>query len=63
VCSWAVDHGFTHLVAEYDARNLASAGVARAAGFVEIDRRRGDMTYDHGGSPGDRIVAELRAAR
>jgi RimJ/RimL family protein N-acetyltransferase len=58
--SWALEHGFTHLVAEYDARNLESASVARGAGFVEIDRRRGEMTYEHGGSPGDRVVAERR---
>jgi RimJ/RimL family protein N-acetyltransferase len=59
-CVWAFDHGLDRVVVEYDARNVASAHVARAAGFVEIERRPGGMTYEHGESPGDSVIAELR---
>ena len=59
-CAWAFDHGFARLVVEYDTRNVPSANVARGAGFVEIERRPGGMSYEHGGSPGDAVIAELR---
>jgi RimJ/RimL family protein N-acetyltransferase len=48
------------VVLELDARNVASAGVARAAGFEEIERRSGGMTYENGGSPGEAVSMELR---
>lgn len=38
----------------------ASAGVAHSVSFVEIERRPGGMTYEHGGSSGDAVVVELR---
>lgn len=60
---WAFEHGFDRVVVEVDARNVPSARVAAAAGFVEIERRPGGMTYEHGGSPGDAIVMERRPRR
>jgi RimJ/RimL family protein N-acetyltransferase len=60
-CEWAFEQGgLARVIIEYDARNVASAGVARAAGFVEVARRTGGMTYEHGGSPGDAVVMQLR---
>ena len=58
--TWAFEHGFSRIVAEWDARNAASGGVARAAGFVVVDRRPGGRTYENGGTPGDAVIAELR---
>jgi RimJ/RimL family protein N-acetyltransferase len=60
-CIWAFDvGGFERVVVEHDARNVASEGVARTVGFVEIGRRPGGMTYEHGESPGEAVVMELR---
>jgi RimJ/RimL family protein N-acetyltransferase len=60
-CAWALDEGgFERVIVEHDARNVASEGVARAVGFVEIGRRPGGMTYEHGESPGEAVVMELR---
>jgi [ribosomal protein S5]-alanine N-acetyltransferase len=62
-CDWGFKRaGFNRIVVEYDARNVASSGVARAAGFVEIERRPGESTYEaNGTSPGELVVAELLA--
>jgi RimJ/RimL family protein N-acetyltransferase len=60
-CTWAFDEGgFERVIVERDARNVASGGEARAVGFVEIGRRPGGMTYEHGESPGEAAVMELR---
>jgi len=43
----------------YDARNIGSAHVARAVGFVEFERRPGESTYEaNGTTPGDLVLAQ-----
>ena len=55
ISQWAlVGGGFARVVLELDARNVASAAVARAVGFVEIERR------PEGGRLRERRVARRR---
>jgi len=59
-CGWGLEvAGFNRVVVEYDARNVGSAHVASAVGFVEFERRPGESTYEaNGTTPGDLVLAE-----
>ncbi|MFL5909842.1 MAG: GNAT family N-acetyltransferase [Gaiellaceae bacterium] len=64
VCRWAFEVArFNRIIAEYDARNIASSRVAMAAGFVEVGRGIGESTYEaNRTAPGDLVTAVLQPA-
>jgi RimJ/RimL family protein N-acetyltransferase len=59
---WGLDAvGFDRIVVEFDSRNAASRKVAKAAGFVEVEKHPGAFRYEANGTdPGDLIVAVAR---